>query len=161
MTCIYISIGIWHTLPWPRKSNIQIVQDGGRPLPEHPADNQRIIITPHTKGRCPLVNSLAPGRGSSDFKSVISTHKLWIKFMSTYCETALRWMTQNIFDDKLTLVRVMAWCHQATSYYLNQCWQDVQRCGITRLQRVKSTDTLKPWTRWQPVCRRHFQMHFH
>ena len=25
-------------------------------------------------------------------------------------------------DDKSTLVQVMAWCRQATSHYLNQCW---------------------------------------
>ena len=25
-------------------------------------------------------------------------------------------------DDKLTLVQVMAWCYQALSHYLNQCW---------------------------------------
>ena len=26
------------------------------------------------------------------------------------------------YYDKSTLVQVMAWCHQATSHYLNQCW---------------------------------------
>ena len=26
-------------------------------------------------------------------------------------------------DDQSTLVQVMAWCHQATSHYLSQCWQ--------------------------------------
>ena len=25
-------------------------------------------------------------------------------------------------DDKSTMVQVMAWCHQATGLYLNQCW---------------------------------------
>ena len=35
---------------------------------------------------------------------------------------ALRWMPQNPNNDRLTLVQVMAWCHQATSHYLNKCW---------------------------------------
>ena len=37
--------------------------------------------------------------------------------------TALRWMPQNSSDDESTLVQVMAWCCQATSHYLSQCWQ--------------------------------------
>ena len=37
-------------------------------------------------------------------------------------EIALRWMPQYMFDDKSTLVQVMAWCCQATSHYLSQCW---------------------------------------
>ena len=42
--------------------------------------------------------------------------------MSTTYEITLRWMPQTTFDDKSTLVQVMAlWC-QATSHYLNQCW---------------------------------------
>ena len=31
-------------------------------------------------------------------------------------------MPQDLTDDKSTLVQVMAWCHQAASHYLNQCW---------------------------------------
>ena len=38
------------------------------------------------------------------------------------CEIPLWWMSPNLTDDKLTLFRVMAWCHQATSHYLSQCW---------------------------------------
>ena len=38
----------------------------------------------------------------------------WPKYMGT-CEIALRWMTQNISDDKSTLVQVMAWCRQTTT----------------------------------------------
>ena len=37
------------------------------------------------------------------------------------CEIALRWMSQNITDDRPTLIEVMAWCCKATSHYL-QCW---------------------------------------
>ena len=35
---------------------------------------------------------------------------------------ALRWMQKNLTNEKSTLVQVMAWCRQATSHYLNQCW---------------------------------------
>ena len=53
--------------------------------------------------------------------------KLWslntcYGFMNTSHEIALWWMAQNTCDDKSTLAQVMAWCHQATSHYLNQCW---------------------------------------
>ena len=47
---------------------------------------------------------------------------LRIKLLSTYCEIALRWIRQNIFDDKSTLVQVMAYLHWATSHYLTRFW---------------------------------------
>ena len=53
-------------------------------------------------------------------------------------EIALRWMLLDLIDDKSTLVQVMAWCRQATSHYLNQCWpSSVLPYGITRPQWVK------------------------
>ena len=46
-------------------------------------------------------------------------------------------MPQNLTDDKSTLVQVMAWCHQAASHYLNQCWPRSQTpYGATRPQWV-------------------------
>ena len=50
---------------------------------------------------------------------------------------ALVKLTQKMynFDDKSPLVQVMAWCHQATSYYLSQCWpRSMSAYGITGLQ---------------------------
>ena len=38
------------------------------------------------------------------------------------CEIIFRRMSQNNFEDKSTLVQVMAWCLTAPSHYLNQCW---------------------------------------
>ena len=38
------------------------------------------------------------------------------------CEIVLRWISLDLSDDKSTLVQVMAWCRQATSHYLSQCW---------------------------------------
>ena len=66
-----------------------------------------------------LLNSMAPGRCGSKFKSVIFEHMLRIKFMNI-CEIVLRWTPQITFDDKSTLVQLMAWCRQAMSHYLSQ-----------------------------------------
>ena len=74
-----------------------------------------------------------PGRCGSNSKGVISKHILHTKFMSTSFDTGLRWMPQNTFIDKLTLVQVMSWCCQATSHYLNQCWpSSIMSYSITR-----------------------------
>ena len=87
-------------------------------------------------------NSLAFGRWGSNYKIII-----WCFFtlilpnnrnyrMDTWYEIALRWgwigldlfnevtvnIPQNIAYENSTSVQVMAWCHQATSHYLSQCW---------------------------------------
>ena len=51
-------------------------------------------------------------------------------------------MPLNTFDDKSTLVQVMAWCHQTKSHYLSQCWPTSDPSyGVTRPQWVKETAT--------------------
>ena len=53
------------------------------------------------------------------------------------CEIALIWMSLDFTDDQLTLVQVMAWCRQATSHYLSQCWpRSLSPYGVTRPQSV-------------------------
>ena len=48
-------------------------------------------------------------------------------------KNARRWMPLDLIDDKSTLVQVMAWCRQATSHYLSQCWpRSMSPNGITR-----------------------------
>ena len=60
------------------------------------------------------------------------TRPQWVK-QGTHCEIAAGWMPQNLTDEKSTLVQVMAWCCQAASHYLNQCWpRSVSPYGITR-----------------------------
>ena len=50
-------------------------------------------------------------------------------------------MPQNVTDDKSTLVQVMAWCRQATSHYLNQCWLiSPMPYGVTRPQWVNEVN---------------------
>ena len=57
-------------------------------------------------------------------------------------EIALRWMPLDLTDDKSTLVQVMAWCRQATSHYLNQCWpRSMSPNGATMPQWVNVLNT--------------------
>ena len=61
---------------------------------------------------------------------------------------ALRWMPQDVTDDKSILVQVMAWCRQATGDYLSQCWpRYLSPHGVTRPQWIlNSCDILfKMW----------------
>ena len=49
-------------------------------------------------------------------------------------------MLQDLTVDKSTLVQVLAWCRQATSHYLSQCWpRYMLPNGVTRPQWFKST----------------------
>ena len=60
-------------------------------------------------------------------------------------EIALRWMPLDCTDDKSALVQVMAWCRQATSHYLSQCWpRSMLPNGVTRPQWVKPDDDMAP-----------------
>ena len=62
-------------------------------------------------------------------------------------EIALRWKSENLTEDKSTLVQVMAWCRQATSHYLSQCWPRSQSpYGVTRPQWVNTH--LYHYIRW-------------
>ena len=48
-------------------------------------------------------------------------------------------MLLDLTDYKSTLVQVMAWCHQATSHYLSQCWpRSLSPYGVTRPQWVNT-----------------------
>ena len=73
------------------------------------------------------------------------------------CELALRWIPLDLTDDESTLVQVMAWCRQATSHYLSQCWpRSLSPYGVTRPQWVNAladqllavvTKTQRLWVR--------------
>ena len=85
-----------------------------------------------------LFNSLAPGKFEWNFRYAIFK---WISVIGGWgisCEIALIWMSLYFTDDQSTLVQVMAWCHQATSHYLSQCWpRSLSPYGVTRSQWVK------------------------
>ena len=68
------------------------------------------------------INSLAPGNFKWNFRHAIFKQTLVIDGWGISCEIALLWMSLDFTDDLSTLVQVMAWCRQATSHYLNQCW---------------------------------------
>ena len=57
---------------------------------------------------------------------IISKLELQTRFMNWYLQHFLWNCSQENatepFDYKSALVQVMAWCHQATSHYLSQCW---------------------------------------
>ena len=47
-------------------------------------------------------------------------------------------MSLDLTDDKSTLVQVMAWCRQATSHYMSQCWpRSLSPYGVAKPQWVK------------------------
>ena len=82
-------------------------------------------------------NSLAPGNFEWNFRYVIFKRILVVDGWGTSCEIALIWMSLDFTDDQSTLVRVMAWCRQATSHYLNLCWsRSLPPYGVTRPQWV-------------------------
>ena len=58
--------------------------------------------------------------------------------------TGLWWMPLDLTDDKSTLIQVMAWCRQATSHYLNQCWpRSLSQNGVTRpLESINAGESL-------------------
>ena len=71
-------------------------------------------------------------------------HKMWIYIHIFYhCNPEVTqvvilliiWMSMDFTDDQSTLVQVMAWCRQATSHYLSQCWtRSLMPSGVTRPQ---------------------------
>ena len=84
------------------------------------------------------LTSLAPGRSECDSKNVIFNLVLLTDISRSSHDNALRWMPQDLTDAKSTLVQVMAWCRQATSHYLSQCWpRSLSPHGVTRPQWVK------------------------
>ena len=76
-------------------------------------------------------------RCGNNFKSMIFKPIIQINILGSHCEIALRWMRQDLTNDKSTLVQVMAWCCQAPSHYLSQCWpRSISPYGVTKPQRV-------------------------
>ena len=67
-------------------------------------------------------NSLTPGWSGCEFKNANCKIVPLLLFLRSFHDNAFRWMPQFPTVDKLTSVQVMAWCHQAPSYYLKQCW---------------------------------------
>ena len=85
-------------------------------------------------------NSLTPERFERIW--VIFKDNLVIDSWGITCEIALRWMSPDLPDDKSTLAQVMAWCLQAPSHYLSQCWpRSMLPNDVIRPQWVNLSDT--------------------
>ena len=85
-----------------------------------------------------IIISLAPGNFEWNFRHVIFKQILVIEGWSISCEIALIGMTLDFIDDQSALVHAMAWCRQATSHYLSQCWpRSLSPYDVTRPQWVK------------------------
>ena len=89
----------------------------------------RIIAAEHGYihcAACKELNSLAPGKFQYNLgpkkKQLTSKLILVNSGWGISYEIALRWMPLDLTDDKSTLVQVIAWCRQATSHCLSQCW---------------------------------------
>ena len=95
-----------------------------------------LMVVNTTSGQCNALTHWPLG----DFNKVLVTWFLaWFIFVidgwDIAHEISSRWMSLDLTDDKSTLVQVMAWCRQATSHYLNQCWpRSLSPYGITRPQ---------------------------
>ena len=77
---------------------------------------------PRIHRQCLGFNSLAPGKFEWNLRHVIFKQILVIDGWSISCEITPIWMSLDFTDDQSILVQVMAWCLQATSHYLSQCW---------------------------------------
>ena len=84
-------------------------------------------------------NSLAPGKFEWNFKYIIFKWILGISGWGLSCEITQIWMSLYFTDDQSTLAHVMAWCRQATSHYVSQCWpRSLSPYGATRPWQVNS-----------------------
>ena len=103
------------------------------------------------------INSLAPGKFEWNFRYLILYMISMIDGWGISCELALRWMSLDLTDDKSSLVQVMAWCRQATSHYLSQCWPrslspyDVTRPQWVNVEAVHMTCKLACHFRWLKI----------
>ena len=87
------------------------------------------------KHRMMIDNSLIPGRPRCHFKTAIFNLLLLSGIFTSSKDNALRWVPWDLADDRSTLVQVMAWCRQATSHYLSQCWpRSMSPYDVTRPQ---------------------------
>ena len=112
----------------------------------------RVILKSEISDHMLQINSLASGRSEFDSKNVIFNLALLIGIFRSSHDHAFWWMPQDLTDDKSTLVQVMAWCRQATSHYLSQCWfSSLLPYGVARPKWVKFKSTSCGIAlRWRP-----------
>ena len=80
--------------------------------------------------RSQWVNSLGPESSGFNFKSAIFNLVYWLVSSDLL-------MIMSSDECHRTLLIIMAWCRQAASHYLNQCWpRSPKPYGVTRPQWV-------------------------
>ena len=112
----------WNIVNWTLRNNLQgnfnrnsniLIQENA--LENFVCEMTSILFRPQ------WFNSLALGRCGSDIVSVFKLN-LRIYILSTSCEIGFRIVAKNPIDDESKLAQVMAWCLQAISHHLSQCW---------------------------------------
>ena len=102
---------------WP--TSVMMVTTWPIYLPRHPLTRVKVG---YRNGPVMTIDALAPGRFHWNFIEVIPKLIMITSGWGISREIALKWLSLDLSDDKSTLVQVMAWCRQATSHYLTQCW---------------------------------------
>ena len=81
------------------------------------------------------LSSLAPGRCPEIIRKIIFKCKSLLVYLMILL---WNWFGLDAKVLKSILIQVMAWCHQATSHNLSQCWpRSLSPYGVTRPQSVK------------------------
>ena len=89
-------------------------------------------LHPSILGWCTKFQSLAPGRRyGCNLKYVILSH-LNYSYLEYFLWNCSHVNITECYYGMSTLVHFMAWCHQATSHKLNQCWP----CSMNILYRL-------------------------
>ena len=115
------------------------LDNGLAPTRRQASLNQWWLDYRHINASLASVSSLAPRRSEWNFRVIFKLYSM-IDCWVISCEIAVRWMPFDLTDDKSTLVQVMAWCRQATSHYLSQCWsRSMSPYGVTRPQWVNTS----------------------
>ena len=136
--------GTWESWEMGRQA-IQRGCSGGLHLRQGHYRHETLSVCKYGAIKDLFIYSLAPRKFELNFRHVIL---IWvIDGWGISCEIALIWMSLDFTDDQSTLVPVMAWCRQATSHYLSQCWpRSLSIFGVTRPQWVKSLRPGAPFT---------------
>ena len=94
------------------------------PTPKYSPSSRSYQISSTTTWVLDWFNSLIPGRSGCDSKKC-NFQSYFTEWHLQFVWKCLQMNTVGPYNDrKSTLVQVMAWCRQATSYYLNRVGQD-------------------------------------
>ena len=68
------------------------------------------------------------------------------RYLGIFCESALRWISQELTDDWSTLVQVMVWYRQAPHHCLSQYWpSSMLSYDVTKPLCVNWVNDRYPW----------------